>query len=122
MAVVMPDKGREQIQNWINLVCAVLLFISPWALSYSGDMAAARAAWLSGGVVTVVAIAALVNFAEWEEWIALLLGVWLILAPWLLIFSFVHAALAAFTALGVVIALSSISELRAAHHPPALAK
>jgi hypothetical protein len=40
------------------------------------DHVAAPNAWVSGIVIGAVAIAALTKFAEWEEWINLLLGVW----------------------------------------------
>ena len=78
---------RAHYQDWINLVCAVLLFISPWVLAFSGDVMATRAAWITGVVVAIFAVAALVQFAEWEEWISLLLGVWMIVAPWVVGFS-----------------------------------
>ena len=69
------------VQDVLNLIAAVLLFISPWALRYSGDMMAARTAWISAIVIGVFSIAALSQFAEWEEWVTLVLGVWLIAAP-----------------------------------------
>ena len=62
-------RGKKNVQDWINLVCGVLLFISPWALRFSGDPVAARTAWVGGIVIGVMAIAALVQFAEWEEWV-----------------------------------------------------
>jgi len=44
-------------------------------------------AWLSGFVIGVVAIAALTRFAEWEEWINLMLGLWVLVSPWALSFA-----------------------------------
>ncbi|HEX9159568.1 MAG TPA: SPW repeat protein, partial [Rhizomicrobium sp.] len=35
----------KNVQDWINLVCGVLLFVSPWVLSFTGDLMAARTAW-----------------------------------------------------------------------------
>ena len=82
----------------------MLLFISPWILAFSGDVTATRAAWITGVVVAIFAVAALVQFAEWEEWISLLLGVWMIVAPWVVGFSAIGLAVAAFVVLGVVVA------------------
>ena len=112
---------RGRYQDWINLVCAVLLFISPWILAFSGDVTATRAAWISGVVVAIFAVAALVQFAEWEEWVSLLLGVWMIVAPWVLGFSSVGVAVAAFVVLGLVVAIASAAEIWQIRHPHVMA-
>jgi len=112
---------QNHVQDWINLICAVLLFISPWALGFSGEALAARTAWISAVVIGIFSIAALVQFAEWEEWLTLLLGLWLIVAPWVVGFSTVAYAFPVFVALGVIIALASISELWVVHHPEGFA-
>ena len=114
--------GEKNIQDWINLVCGVLLFISPWALGFSGDMVPARTAWVGGIVIFVMAILALVQFAEWEEWIALIAGVAMIVAPWVLGFAALHTAVWAFVVLGVIVALAAISEIWTVHNPTATAR
>jgi hypothetical protein len=108
-------------QDWVNLVCAVLLFISPWILAFSGDVTATRAAWISGVVVAIFAVAALVQFAEWEEWVSALLGLWMILAPWIVGFARVGVAVAAFVVLGIVVLAASASELWQIRHPHVMA-
>jgi len=108
-------------QDWVNLVCAVLLFISPWILAFSGDVTATRAAWITGVVVAIFAVAALVQFAEWEEWINALLGVWMIVAPWVVGFSTIGVAVAAFVVLGIVVLAASASELWQMRHPHVMA-
>ena len=112
---------RGRYQDLVNLACGVLLFISPWVLRFSGDMMATRSAWITGVVVAIFAVAALVQFAEWEEWISLLLGVWMIAAPWVVSFSTVGVAVAAFVILGIVVALASMSEIWQVRHPQAMA-
>ena len=71
------------------------------ALAFTEHMHAARTAWVSELVIGFIAIAAIVQFAEWEEWLNLLLGVWLIFAPWIVGFSGVVAAMRTHVALGV---------------------
>ena len=56
------------------------------------------------------------NSPEWEEWLNLLLGVWLIFAPWIVGFAGVVAAMRTHVALGVLIALFSAWELWAVRH------
>lgn len=115
------NASRAHYQDWINLICAVLLFISPWILAFSGDVMATRAAWISGVVVAIFAVAALVQFAEWEEWVSALLGLWMILAPWIVGFASVGVAVAAFVVLGVVVLAASASELWQIRHPHVMA-
>ena len=74
-------------QDWINLVLAVLLFISPWVIGFVATATAAWNAWIVAVILGAFAIAALSVFAEWEEWINVIAGVWLIVSPWLLGFA-----------------------------------
>ncbi len=121
MAMELSWRPGKSVQDWVNLVCGVLLFISPWALSFSGDMLAARTAWVGGIVIAVMAVAALVQFAEWEDWVALIAGVLMIIAPWVLGFAAMHYAAGAFVVLGLIVAIASISEIWIVHHPTATA-
>ena len=114
-------RGAEKnVQDWINLVCGVLLFISPWALGFAGDLVAARTAWVGGIVIGVIAIAALVQFAEWEEWVTLVIGLAVAASPWVLGFAAVHYALAVCVVLGLIVALASVSEIWSIHSTPAI--
>ena len=85
--------GEKNVQDWINLICGVLLFVSPWALGFAGDLMAARTAWVGGAIIFVMSVAALVQFVEWEEWVALIVGALVIIAPWVLRFATVHVAM-----------------------------
>jgi uncharacterized membrane protein HdeD (DUF308 family) len=113
--------GEKNVQDWINLVCGVLLFVSPWALGFSGDPMAARTAWIGGVIIFFMGLVALMQFAEWEEWVALIVGALVIVAPWVLGFAAIHAAMWSCVVLGVIVGLSSISEIWAVHHPAAIA-
>src|SRR5208337_869745 len=113
---------HNTVQDWINLVCGALLFISPWVLGFSGDMMAARTAWVGGIVIAVMAIAALVQFAEWEDWIALIAGVLMIVSPWALGFAAMQYAVWTFVVLGLIVAVASISEIWMVHNPPAMVR
>jgi uncharacterized membrane protein HdeD (DUF308 family) len=114
--------GEKNVQDWINLVCGVLLFISPWILGFSGELVAARTAWVGGIVIGVMAVAAMVQFAEWEEWVALIVGVLVLISPWVLGFAAVYAALWTCVVLGIIVALASISEIWVVHHPAITAR
>jgi len=122
MPIETSWRGGKSVQDWIMLICGVLLFIAPWAMGFAGDMAAARAAWVGGIVIAVMAVATLVQFAEWEDWIALIAGVLVIIAPWALGFAAVYYAVWAFVVLGLIVALASVSEIWMLHSPERLAR
>ena len=114
--------GEKNVQDWISLVCGVLLFISPWALGFVGELAAARTAWVGGIVIAAIAIAALVQFAEWEEWVTLVVGLAVAAAPWVFGFAALHHALAVCVVLGLIVALASVTEIWSVHRPAAVAR
>jgi hypothetical protein len=73
-------------QDWVNLVLAVWLFISPWVLSFypggtAASVPAAWTAWILGIVIAVFSIAALAQAQPWEEWINLIAAVLLFISP-----------------------------------------
>lgn len=121
MAAMSPWKA-ERIPDWLNLILAVLLFISPWVFGFTGETAAAWTAWVMAVVIAVFAVAALVRFAEWEEWVSLLLGIATIIAPWVVGFTAVALALWTHVVLGALVALIAAWELwQVRHHRSATA-
>lgn len=117
MALKIDQKSGWQ--DWANIVLAVLLFITPWVFQFTGSAegggiiettavsAAAWNAWVSALVVAALAVAALLRFAEWEEWLNVAAGIWLVVSPWLLGFASLAAAMWSAVALGALIAISS---------------
>jgi len=111
------NKPKMQFQDYANLVLGVLLFLSPWALGYADAEMAARTAWIGGIIIAILSLAAIVNFAEWEEWLNLLVGFAVIVSPAFFGFSQVMNAVAAHYVLGVLVVLVSGWELWTVHHP-----
>lgn len=68
--------------NGLLLLLAIWLFVSPWALMAPAMGAWAWNSWAVGVVMGVLSLVALAQLAEWEDWINLVLGVWLFLSPW----------------------------------------
>ena len=58
---------------------------------------------------------------SWASWINAILGVWLIISPWVLGFAMVQPAVWSCVVLGVIVALASIWGLWTVHHPAAIA-
>jgi hypothetical protein len=92
MAMVTRSRSSTgKWQDWINLILAVWLFISPWVLGFFpggavASMPASWTAWVLGVVIAVFSIAALYKAQPWEEWINLIAGVLLFISP--LVFSY----------------------------------
>lgn len=115
MALKIEQKSGWQ--DWANIVLAVLLFITPWVFQFAaspseaigavGSSAAAWNAWISALIVAGLAVAALLRFAEWEEWLNAIVGVWLVISPWLLGFAGLAAAMWSAVILGALIIIAS---------------
>ena len=67
-------------------------------------------------MIGAVGYAALIEFAEWRDGVALVAGALMIISPWLLGFAAVGYALWAFTVLGRVVAVASLSEIWMVNH------
>nr|WP_139812011.1 SPW repeat protein [Ensifer aridi] len=104
MAMLME---RKKPQDWMNLVLAVALFVSPWVMGFAGELMAAWNAWIVGVVIGALALATLTAFSEWEEWANMLIGIWLLVSPWLLNFAANVNAMWTHVVLGLLVAAIS---------------
>ncbi len=109
-----PFRWREAaILDVYNLLLGAFLAVSPWLFAYSRGIVRADA-WLGGAVIVVLSIAAIVAFAEWEDWINLAIGLWMIASPWVL--GFQHtSAMHVSIAIGILVAYLAAVELGVVH-------
>jgi hypothetical protein len=113
-----------QWPNWLNLILAVWLFISPWVVGFykpggtemvvTLNVAAAWDAWVVAVIVGVLSIAAIARLAAWEDWISLVLGVWLFFSPWILGYAALYGAMWNSPIVGLLIAVLAIWGIAAA--------
>ena len=75
-----------------------------WIFGYVDEQIPARNAWVCATVIAALAIAALSVLKEWEEWINLFLGAWVLVSPWALGFGMNVGALWSHVVLGLLIA------------------
>ena len=100
-------------QDTLNFLLGVALLIAPWGLGFATDVVPTWNAFIVGAVIALLALAALFAFQEWEEWVRGALGVWLVIAPWVLGFSGHTTALYTHLIIGIatiVLAFWSTSE------------
>lgn len=109
---------REALTDVVNLVLGAWLFLSPWIFGFVPETAASWNAWLSGIVVAGLAIAALAAFAEWEEWVNLAVGLWVIASPWLVGLSQNAAATRDHVVVGALVAAVAAARLWFVHQWP----
>jgi hypothetical protein len=100
--LISVRRRPEAILDLYNLLLGALLFLSPWLFTFARGAAGADA-WLGGAVI----VAASLVYAEWEEWIALVAGLWMIASPFLL--GFTHT-----TAMHIVIGIGFVVTFLAA--------
>jgi hypothetical protein len=99
--------GRQRWQDWVNLLLGIWLFVSPWIFGFSAD-AHSWNFWIIGVAFFVFGVAALNTRQLWEEWVNLVLGVWMIISPWVLGYSATAAARDDAVIVGIVVAALSI--------------
>ncbi|HEY7300126.1 MAG TPA: SPW repeat protein [Xanthobacteraceae bacterium] len=109
--------AENRQQDWLNVLLAIWLFVSPWVLQFGYGVqtsnpgaggttmpdvlyTAAWNAWVLGVIVFLIALSASGRRATWEgsaghEWVVLLLGIWIFVAPWVLGFANVGTRAAA---------------------------
>ena len=67
--------------NAFNAALGFILLISLWVVGYAAAELAAWNAAIGGIVLGGVAFAAFTHLREWEEWISLIVGLWVLAAP-----------------------------------------
>jgi len=96
--------SRTHWQDWDDLLLGLWVFSSPWVFGFPPAAAAAHwSAWILGGAITVVAIVTLFIPRAWDEPLTALLGLCLILSPWVLGFSDLMRASSACLVAGVLV-------------------
>jgi hypothetical protein len=70
-------------ENWCGWLLAIWLCISPGPLKFGDDLTATYIAVLTGILLVGTEMLTISPFRLWKEWINVLVGCWLVAAPWL---------------------------------------
>jgi hypothetical protein len=107
---------RESALDFYTVAFGLFVFVSPWLFAYA-DEEARIDLWASGAAIAVMSVAAIIAFARWEEWLNLLLGIWLMVSPWAL--GFAHTrAMHVSIAVGALVAFFAALELWLVKYEP----
>ncbi|MDQ8699407.1 SPW repeat protein [Hyphomicrobium sp. LHD-15] len=107
-------------QDGVNFLLGVALFLSPFVLGFSTERAPSFNAHIIGALIAILALATILAFQAWEEWINAVLGLWLIVAPWVLGFNGHEAAKLTHVLIGVatlVLAVWAVRDHETGHLP-----
>jgi hypothetical protein len=111
-----PKWRRESILDTYNIALAAFLFLSPWLFAYTEGNARCDI-WITSAAVAVTAMSAILAYANWQEWLNVVLGMWLIMSPWAL--GFAHTkAMHVSIGIGIAVAFVALVELLAVKFPP----
>jgi hypothetical protein len=110
------ERSNAKLCDVANLILGVVLFFTPWIFGFTGGVAATNA-YICGIIIVVLSLAALAAFADWEEWLNLLVGLWLIISPWVLGIQG-SSAMAVNIVIGIIVAVLAAVELWLIHQQP----
>jgi len=112
----LSTRRREAVLDLYNILLAAFLFTTPWLFAYANEVVRWDM-WIVGAAIMAVALLAIVAYAAWEEWVNTMLGVWLIVSPWLL--GFAHTRAMHFSiGIGLAVILMALIELMLGYNPP----
>lgn len=110
---------KQRWQDWLNLVLGLWLLTAPF---FGMGAATGTAAWdgyIFGTIIAVLSGWALYQPRAWEEWSNLVLGLWLIAAPFALGFTTETAAMWNHIVVGLVVGADALwaALAKAPEHP-----
>jgi hypothetical protein len=119
MEAVMENWTNARYCDVANFILGAVLLVSPWIFGFGGGPASDNAN-VAGIAIAVLALAALAEFAVWEEWLNLIVGLWTLASPWILGFQGT-TAMTVHVLIGAAVALLAAIELwMMSQNPPRL--
>jgi len=106
----MENWTNAKLCDVANLILGAFLFFSPWIFGFESG-APSQNAHIAGIVIVILAIAALAAFAVWEEWLNLIVGLWTLIAPWVLGFQGLRTPTTIHVLVGIAVAVLAAIEL-----------
>jgi hypothetical protein len=108
------DDVRKTVStlSGVNIIAGIWLFISPFILGFSGVGTALWNALIIGVAITIMALVRVTNPLQYEgvSWMNFVLGIWLVISPFILAYSWVGVALWNSIIVGaIVLVLAAIS-------------
>lgn len=85
MAIALPQQYQRQVSiaSGLDIVAGAWLFLSPWVVLMHANLAWNN--WVVGALVAIMAAVRAFGAytASWISWVNVVLGIWVIAAPWI---------------------------------------
>jgi hypothetical protein len=117
---LLKRADENTMLNAVHVTAAIWLFVSPWLLGYSVNLTASWNAWIAAIPIAGFALSALTQLQAQEEWGLLTVGLWAIVAPWVLGFTGEASALWSHVGAGALVSILAATDLWLTAHPPHL--
>ena len=101
-------KNFKHWQDPVNAVLGVALVVSPWVLDFSSETIATSNAVVIGLALVAAALGAMLAPKAWEEWTEAVLGLWMVISPWMLGYSHVQTAMYVAVGVGLIVVLLAL--------------
>lgn len=108
----------ESLVDVLNLILGTFLVLTPWTFGlvagfppHGNIPSGVLDAWAAGTAIDLMAAAAIVALAKWQEWTSFLVGLWTTGAPWFLGFGGSPDARWAHVIVGIAVASLAGGEL-----------
>ena len=105
MAYAIKHQGQAATASGLDMLAGIWLLIGPFVLGFRGNTGAVANNVALGIVIGLLALYRAFNPAtnSWVSWLNFLLGVWVLISPWVVPFSSVHAAAINNVIMGIIV-------------------
>ncbi|MEC9481931.1 MAG: SPW repeat protein [Halomonas sp.] len=80
-------------REWLMLLLGAWMIVSPYVLGFADSAAVMWSAVISGLILMALALAEISKLQVWEEWGSLMVGIWMVVAPFVLGFTTMSSAM-----------------------------
>src|SRR5574337_94369 len=80
-------RNMKHWQDPLNALLGAWMVLSPWVLGFQHQMAPTVSGVIVGLALIAASLGAVFVPRVWEEWSQAVLGIWMIISPWMLGFS-----------------------------------
>jgi hypothetical protein len=87
MATTQPQTWYNEHRAWedvASLILGAIALVSPYFTGMTGDTAIIVSSVGAGGLIVILGAVEMVALRRWEEWLEMLCGAWLVVAPFAL--------------------------------------
>ncbi len=87
MATMQPQIWYHQHRAWedvASLILGAIVLVSPYFTGMTGNLAIIVSSIAAGGLIAILGAVEMVALRRWEEWLEMLCGAWLVIAPFAL--------------------------------------